>query len=188
MPLVDQLRSRLLLAATVCGAALGTAIGLFLPIRAATPEQGAELAWRLPTAESVRRFNEASYQSVRSGGFWGGEAQRNRATRASGWTLRAIMTRPVSQVAVAVRGSNAQVWVRVGDALPDGGTLVAVDRDKAWVEQEGCRRAVFLYAAQGKASGEGEAGGKCANGATQPVPSASARSGAASGKTNLKEQ
>jgi hypothetical protein len=37
------------------------------------------------------------------------------------------------------------VWVPLGGRLPDGSVLVAVNRDTAWTDRDGCRSPHSLY-------------------------------------------
>lgn len=166
MALVERLRARPWLAAAGAGAIVGVLIGLFLPIRAASPTRAQEADWKLPPPAAVKRFNDTDYQAVRSARFWG-ELQRPGApgNQAVAWTLAGIVTKPLVRIAVTASGKPAVSWIRPGDTLPDGATFVAASRDTVWTEKDGCRRARKLYQ---KPSPETEA---CI-GAAQPAPAA----------------
>ena len=141
MPLADIVRQHLMPVAAASGAAIGVAIGLFLPIHAAPPLRGEALQWNLPSSQAIRRFETTQYHSLIAAGFWSTQTPaRGGANAAKGWTLKAIMTSPIAQVAVATPGKNTQAWVRVGGSLPDGSVLAAVNRDAIWYELDGCRR------------------------------------------------
>lgn len=172
MLLVELAKRHIVVAAAAVGAVLGVTIGLFLPIHAAPPTRGQALNWNLPSPQSVRRFDLAQYESLKTAGFWDTQAAA-RGTGTSAWTLRAIMTRPIAQVAVSTPGKNEQKWVRLGGTLPDGTILAAIDRDAIWFEQDGCRRVKRLYASTGKdALGTAKSDGQtCA----EQVSNASAR-------------
>jgi hypothetical protein len=145
---LELVRRHSIAAASVGGVVLGAVIGLFLPIRAPDPPRSDEAAWSLPSANSLKRFSNEQYQSVRSARFWGtlqmpGQAS---AARPASWTMTAIATRPRVQVGVGVPGKPQQAeWVRIGGKLPDGSTLIAVNRDTVWYEKDGCKRARKLY-------------------------------------------
>jgi hypothetical protein len=144
--LVERFRARPWLSVAVAGALVGTVIGLFLPIRAASPPKANDDAWALPTPASIKRFDEAGYQAVRSARFWGEiKAPGQRGTQAAGWTLGAIVTRPTVRIAVTAPGKSAVTWVPLGAALPDGATFVAANRDTVWYQKDGCKRARKLY-------------------------------------------
>jgi hypothetical protein len=130
MAFADVLRRHRFVLVGVAGSILGALVGLFLPIRAADPPKAEEASWALPNAR-----------------FWGELAMPGRpaANQTSAWNLQAIVTRPLVQVAVSVGGKPAQTWVRLGGALPDGSTLVAVNRDRIWFEKDGCKRVRSLY-------------------------------------------
>jgi hypothetical protein len=146
MSVVERLRARPWLAAAGAGALVGVIIGLFLPIRAASPPKANEDAWVLPTPASIRRFDEAGYQSVRSARFWGEiKAPGQRGAQAVGWNLGAIVTRPAVRIAVTVPGKTGMSWVGLDAPLPDGATFVAATRDTVWYEKDGCKRARKLY-------------------------------------------
>jgi hypothetical protein len=144
--LVERFRARPWRSVAVAGALVGTVIGLFLPIRAASPPKANDDAWALPTPASIKRFDEAGYQSVRSAGFWGEiRLPGQRGAQVAGWTLGAIVTRPTVRIAVSLPGKTQVSWVSLGAALPDGATFVAATRDTVWFEKDGCKRARKLY-------------------------------------------
>lgn len=146
MSVVERLRARPWLSVAVAGALVGTIIGLFLPIRAASPPKANDDAWALPTPTSIKRFDEAGYQSVRSARFWGEiKAPGQRGAQAAGWSLGAIVTRPTVRIAVTIPGKPGVSWVSLGAPLPDGATFVAATRDTVWFEKDGCKRARKLY-------------------------------------------
>ena len=146
MPVVERLRARPWLSVAVAGALVGAIIGLFLPIRAASPPKANDDAWALPTPASIKRFDEAGYQSVRSARFWGDiQAPGQRGAQVAGWTLGAIVTRPTVRIAVTIPGKPGVSWVSLGAPLPDGATFVAATRDTVWFEKDGCKRARKLY-------------------------------------------
>ena len=148
MARVDRARSRRMLLAAAAGLVVGAAVGLFLPIRAAQPPEPDAAAWSLPNAQALKRFSEEDFRRLRSARFWGELAVPGRGARApqSTWLLHAIVTRPQVQVAVSQAGGKAgQTWVRPGEALPDGSTLVQVSRDGVMFEKDGCRRMRALY-------------------------------------------
>ena len=147
MALADLLRRRRFVAVAIVGSVVGVVVGLFLPIRAADPPKAEEEAWSLPNAQSLKRYRDEQFQAVRRARFWGELAMpgRRTANQPSVWSLHAIVTRPIVQVAVSTNGKPGQTWVRVGGALPDGSTLMAVNRDRVWFEKDDCRRVRSLY-------------------------------------------
>ena len=175
MPFADIVRRHLLPVAAASGAAIGIAIGLFLPIHAAPPLRGEALQWNLPSPQAIRRFETAQYESLKTAGFWNTQAtaRGGAASTAKSWTLKAIMTSPIAQVAVATPGKNTQAWVRVGGSLPDGSVLAAVNRDAIWYELDGCRRVKRLYADTGrKAAGAKEDAEEACIGQASHAPAA----------------
>lgn len=167
------LRLRFLVVA-IAGGVVGAVIGLFLPIRAADPQEAEEAAWSLPNAQALKRFRDDQYRTVRSARFWGELAMpgRRAANPQSQWNLHAIVTRPVVQVAISTSGKPGQSWVRIGEALPDGATLVAVNRDRIWFEKDDCRRMRALY--QDKTKPDADACIGASPGTDSMAPSSSA--------------
>lgn len=146
MSVVERLRARPWLSVAIAGAIAGSTIGLFLPIRAASPPEASDDAWALPTQSSIKRFDEAGYQSVRSARFWGEiRAPGKRGAQTVAWTLGAIVTRPTVRIAVSIPGKPAVSWVSLGAPLPDGATFVGATRDTVWFEKDGCKRLRKLY-------------------------------------------
>lgn len=148
MALPDLLRRRMLVAAAAAGLLVGAAVGLFLPIRAATQPKSDEAPWSLPGAQDAKRFREDQFQLVRNARFWGDlqKAGQRGAQPVQSWTMNAIVTRPRVRVSFGVNGKAQEAgWVGIGEAFPDGATLVAVNRDAIWYEKDGCRRVRKLY-------------------------------------------
>jgi len=147
MAFADLLRRRRFVVVAIVGSVVGVVVGLFLPIRAADPPRAEEAAWSLPSAQALKRYRSEHFQTVDKARFWGELAMPGRpaANQTSVWSLRAIVTRPMVQVAVSVGGKPAQTWVRLGGVLPDGAILVAVNRDRVWFEKDDCKRVRSLY-------------------------------------------
>lgn len=155
MPNLDLLRRHLMATAAVAGLLLGGIIGLFLPIRAASPPKASSEAWALPAIGDTARFRNDAYAALRAARFWktvAGPGQRG-APKVE-WTLTAIITRPRPMAAVdrpgAAQGATTGVsmpsaLVAVGAELPDGSTLVRLTRDAVWFEKDGCLRERRLY-------------------------------------------
>lgn len=190
MAFADLLRRRRFVVAVVTGSIVGALIGLFLPIRAADPPEAEQASWALPNAQALKRFRDDQFQVVRRARFWGELAMPGRpaANQTAAWTLRGIVTRPVVQVAVGVGGKPAQTWVRLGGALPDGATLVAVNRDRIWFEKDGCKRVRSLYQDKTKPDPEGCIGAPSGDDAPAATLPASARAQAVTAAGNGKTQ
>lgn len=175
MTLADRLRAQPWLVAAGAGALVGIAVGLFLPIRAASPPKADDAGWALPTRDAIKRFDEAKYQAVRRARFWGEiSAPGARGPQAADWILGGIVTRPTVRIAVSAPGKPAVSWVRIGGEMPDGSTFVAATRDTVWYEKDGCRRARKLYVKPTAESNAciGAAGERpvAPSGKTTPVP------------------
>ena len=190
MAFADLLRRRRFIVVAMAGSVVGAVIGLFLPIRAADPPKAEDPAWSLPNAQALKRFRDDNFQTVRRARFWGELAMPGRSTanQPSTWSLSAIVTRPRVQVAVSVGGKPAQTWVRLGGALPDGATLVAVNRDRIWFEKDGCKRVRSLYQDKTKPDPEGCIGAPSRDNAPAATPPAPARAQAVTAAGNGKTQ
>ncbi len=177
MAVADLVRRHRFVAVAIAGGVVGAVIGLFLPIRAADPPKAEEAAWSLPNAQALKRFRDDQFLTVRKARFWGELAMpgRRNAEQPSSWSLHAIVTRPVVQVGIGVNGKPGSSWVQLGGALPDGATVVAVDRDRIWFEKDGCRRVRSLYQDKTKPDADACIGAPAAaSAASTPPPSSSA--------------
>ena len=190
MAIADLLVRHRFLAAALAGGVIGAAIGLFLPIRAADPPKAEEAAWSLPDAQALKRYRDDQFQTVRRARFWGELATPGRPAenQTSAWSLSAIVTRPIIQVAVSVGGKPAQTWVRLGGELPDGATLVAVNRDQVWFEKDDCKRVRSLYQNKTKPVPDGCIGAPSDDSAPEAAPPAQQRAQAATAPGNGKPQ
>lgn len=149
MASLDLIRRHLFAAAAVAGLVLGGVVGLFVPIRAASPPKAGSESWTQPTIADTKRFHEDAYQGLRTARFWktvAGPGDR-RAPKVE-WTLSAIITRPQAMAAINQPGAKQpSSLVPVGDELPDGSTLVRLTRDAVWFEKDGCLRERRLFRA-----------------------------------------
>ncbi len=147
MARLDLFRRHLLPSAAAAGMLLGTIVGLFLPIRAATPPKAGTEAWSLPGGAETSRFREDAYATLRSARFWSNvETPGRRSAPRMEWSLTAIITRPMPMAAITLpSGTQATNLVPVGSNLPDGSTLARVSRDAVWFEKDGCLRERRLY-------------------------------------------
>lgn len=178
MRFVEVLQGHPIWLGGVLGLALGSMVGLFLPIRAPAPVKATPVQWSLPSLASTRPYTEAAGNSVRGAAFWGADTQAaDRRRPQATWKLRAIVTRPTARIAVATGGKNETVWVRMGGTLPDGSRLVALDRDTAWTERAGCRSPHALYPLPGDQESD-----PCAQ--TDNAQASPARGAQAPGSTN----
>ena len=187
MPALDWIRMHPLSVSASVGALAGILIGLFLPIRAASPTQAQQDAWALPDQNAIARFKDGEYRQVRGARIWGGAAAGQGSARSVQWRLFAIVTQPGPRVAVSVANAKP-VWIKLGDSLPDGARLVGINRDGIWYEKDGCRALRRLYATGQPAAAEACADNTPAPAAAQPAapvpggtaPTASSTSGSKS--------
>ena len=156
MPLLETLRRHPVWSGVAAGLVIGGLVGLFLPIRAPSPAVTKDASWQLPTLASARPYTDSAAQSVRGASFWGADAgaAERRARPADTWQLRAILTRPSARIAITQVGKESTLWVPLRGRLPDGSVLVAVDRDAAYIERDGCRSARKLYPIAGDAQND----------------------------------
>jgi len=141
----DLIRRHPLWLAATFGTLVGVVIGLFLPIRAPAAEAAHADEWALPAPAAARGYSDASAATIRTARFWGADANANKRAPKQEWLLRAIVTRPSTRVAIAVGPGKDMVWVALGERMPDGSVLVAVNRDTAWTDRDGCRSPHSLY-------------------------------------------
>ena len=150
MASLDLLRRHLVVTTAVAGLLLGGIIGLFLPIRAASPPKSLSEAWALPAIGDTKRFSEDAYMTLRSARFWKTVAvPGQRDAPKLEWTLTAIITRPRPMAVISRPGgasdSSASKTIVIGAEFPDGSTLVRMTRDAVWFEKDGCLRERRLY-------------------------------------------
>lgn len=172
MNLVDALRARPVLAMAALGVMVGSVVGLLHPIApGAAARAGSELAWQLPPLSGVSRFDEKQFAAVSSRRIWG-----SMATAAAGkvgadgkpalpWRLTGIILQPLPVALVLAEGSLAVGRVAVGEALPDGDTLLAVTATGITYQHEGCQRELRLYGDPTQSSKP-----DCAAPSGEPVP------------------
>lgn len=167
MRLLEMARRHALATALLAGALVGAVVGLFLPIHAAKPPVDAEQDWVLPSPTDIAGYDKADSERLRDARFWGA-ATDSRKSGKSTWNLLGIVLRPSSRIAVAAAsGDQKPVWLGIGDKLPDGSVLVALDKEAAHLEREGCRYSRRLFA-----SAKDKAIDPCAE---APVPAAANR-------------
>lgn len=144
MWLLEHARRHPLALAALGGSVVGVVIGLFLPIRPPPSVDARDPAWELPAPAATRAYSDAAATAARGAQFWGEPARASSPQRAN-WMLRAIALRPEPRIAIVQGGRSEIEWIRLRGPLPDGSVLVALDRDTAWTERDGCRSQRRLY-------------------------------------------
>lgn len=137
-------RPKLLILLTVV-TALGAVAGWFrpLPSLGAGPAAG-DGKWNIPEAAALERSSAALAAEMR-GLRWVGDAGASLEGGSSEWTLLGVMPQE-SEILVQVGKDPLIRRVKIGDILPDGSRLIAVGRDTASIEREGCQIDQPLYA------------------------------------------
>lgn len=168
MRVIDRLQRHRSWLAVFAGAALGAGIGLLWPAEPLADGVADDAALVVPTRQQLARYNEADFAKLRDGRLWtgSGPAQSGDA-RLSGWRLLGVVAGPAQTAFVQVDGGRDVQQVVVGEALPDGSSLLAVTAGGIEFERRGCRFQRALYAAQDVAI----AGPGCE--ASPPAPAAS---------------
>lgn len=174
MASLDLLRRHLYPTVIALGLLVGGIVGLFFPIRAASPPKANSDTWALPTVTETKRYHEDAYASLRAARFWKTVAmpgQRNDPKVE--WTLAAIITKPQPMAAISQAGAKQpSSLVAVGAQFPDGATLLRLTRDAVWFEKDGCVRERRLFRAV-------TAENNACLGETTPVTSGPAKPGSA---------
>ena len=74
MQAIEFVRQRLFLSAAIAGVLAGSAVGLFLPIRASAGDGAALGPWAPYATMPLSRFSESEFGQVRSARIWGDHA------------------------------------------------------------------------------------------------------------------
>lgn len=127
---------------------LGGAMFAGAPV--STDRSGSEADWRLPEAAALRRFDPTDVTTLRNSTFWTTAATAGEAPTdgAAVWTLAGIVRNGERWLAlVATPGNTLDVRrLTVGEALPDGRRIVAIDAARMQVDDGACRTDYILYA------------------------------------------
>lgn len=177
---LEHARRHPLALAALGGSVVGVVIGLFLPIRPPLSVDSRDAAWELPAPAAARAYTEAEANAARGAQLWG-EPARTSAPQRANWMLRAIVLRPVPRIAIVQGGKNDIEWIRLRGALPDGSVLVALDRDMAWTERDGCRSPRRLYPLPDEAGND-----PCAASDSAPASSPAANGSPTTQKTDTR--
>lgn len=147
----DALRRRItswLLPSLVCLAAVaGGWLSTSLPPRAAAADSAID--WRLPqwkapeVAQASRRLAERSIwePQAAASGAPGGAAQ---PLTPPDWRIIAVAVTREERVAMLAVGSDRPQELRVGDRLPGGAIIRAIEPDRLTIELDGQRRLLRL--------------------------------------------
>lgn len=148
MRLPDAIARHPLLAAACAGLLLGTVVGAAWPVPDAPAGADAQAEFSLPAPASLRRYDEARFQTVRGASIWGSGgadepgAQQQRPT----WRLAGIILRPTPAALVATDNDPRVIQVKVGATLPGGERLERVTRGGIEFLRDGCLTQRELYA------------------------------------------
>lgn len=167
MLLPELLRRNALAAGAAAGVLLGLGVGLAWPLPDVQPPAGGDMQLAVPSRSALERYSEGDFAKLRSGTLWSGSgAAQAGSPMISTWRLLGVVLRPAG--AALIQSDNRQLRVVIGDALPDGGTLLVVRADSVEFRQGQCRYRRSLYApADQPLPGDGCPSAPNNNGATQ---------------------
>lgn len=136
-------RHGLLLAAALLA---GIATGAAWPPPALPKIQQGEAAWSLPAAHDLLRHVPQDLTTVTSNMRWRGEAGSATNENAT-WRLAGIVNKDGPAILIAMLSSKSSEIKRIaiGEALPDGSQLEAVDGDLVTTKRDSCRTTYQLY-------------------------------------------
>lgn len=125
------------------GLAIGAIGGWLRPVpELSTQANAGNGQWNLPPAEALERSSAAQFAIARSL-RWVGAG--HAAADGGPWELRGVL--PPEGTILVQSGTPARISrVKIGDILPDGSRLAAVERDAAVLDRDGCRVRHPLYA------------------------------------------
>ncbi|NYZ62243.1 hypothetical protein [Luteimonas deserti] len=130
-------RRLLVLAASCLG---GLLVGAAWPPPPIPPARIADNAWRLPSATQIARSNpDAFEQAGRLAWLGDGSAASDVQTDAK-WRLAGVVRTPDLH-ALVITPASPRLAQRLapGATLPDGGRVVAIERDMVTIERNGCQ-------------------------------------------------
>ncbi|WP_133478178.1 hypothetical protein [Cognatilysobacter segetis] len=130
--------------ALVGGALVGLAIGAIIPPASPGAGAAARRGWRVPGPQAVARVTEPEFSRVRAAPIWGATAGA-ATVKAASWKLIGIMSLPEPIALVAAGSGRESLHLKVGDALPDGGTLRAIGANGLTFVRDGCGFERLLY-------------------------------------------
>lgn len=137
---------RTLLPVMATATLLGALAGWFGPqTTPAANAAGSDGLWNLPDATALERANASQVAATRSLTWVGeGGATDSGGGEASEWILLGVL--PAQGAVLVQRAGTSEISrVKIGDTLPDGSRLVAVERDVALIARDGCRVRQYLY-------------------------------------------
>lgn len=136
------------LVALALGLLVGALVGAAWPVPRTVASTDAEATFALPAPSTLRRYDEARFQTVRQAPIWGAAgagtpgAEANRPT----WRLAGIILRPTPAALVAAGNDPKVTQVKVGATLPGGERLERVSRGGIEFLRDGCLTQRDLYA------------------------------------------
>lgn len=149
MLLPEPLRRNAVVVGAAAGVLLGLVGGLSWPLPRVQGSASGEIRLAVPPRSALERYSDADFAALRSGTLWTGSgAAQAGAPKMSTWRLVGVVLRPAG--VALIQADNRQLRAGVGDALPDGGTLLAVRADSVEFKQGQCnyRRALYSPADQ----------------------------------------
>lgn len=153
MAMLERLRNRPRLLSALLGGLLGATLGLLRPLAPTVSMRApAEVDWRLPPMSVISRFDDKQFAVVQQKRLFGTVAPAGRAGRGGAqgrhWRLTGIILEPAPVALVLAEGDSQVSRVAIGEALPDGSILTAVDAGGVEFQREGCQWQQRLYAAE----------------------------------------
>ena len=148
---------RLILVGALAAAAL--AIGIAWPPPPVPARSAADEQWSLPEEAALTRFAAPEFSEATRKLRWSADRAGQAGAGADGalpWRLAGIAADGHSVALLMTLGKDATAHrLAIGDALPDGSRLAAIEGDTITIEQGGCRLVYQLYHSQPvRATGE----------------------------------
>jgi len=153
MQLPDWIARRPLTMVLLACVLAGLLLGWFAtPLPRDASETHGEAPWVVPSAASLRRYDDKAFQVLLTSAAW---ADRRHAGQPGGggpgsgdapvWSLVGIVLTP-QPVALVLDTASAKVTrLAPGAALPDGSTLEKIERDGIKLSRHGCSIRIRLF-------------------------------------------
>lgn len=131
-----------------CALVAGLILGVVWPSQSASIEKSSNVEWRLPGQDTITRYKPKDLATVTADVKWGNEAVAGgeKVAAPGSWRLVGILRDAGLTALIMPPAATAEATrVAIGDTLPDGSKLIAIERDTVTTENHSCRTTYQMF-------------------------------------------
>lgn len=132
----------------ICALAAGLTIGVAWPPASSTQSKISKSKWSLPGPDTITRHNPRDMAAVTATVTWGNDSKAggDKIAAPGSWRLVGILRDSgLTALIMPANATTEATRVAIGESLPDGSKLVAIEGDTVSTEHDSCRTTYQMF-------------------------------------------